>query len=151
LGTPIPGDTKDSKVDAGDALEECGFDRGDYQGEWAHIYGERFPKALWYSVIGTGKKFIATTCQADDFFKLHAYRMHVFAGSCDSCVGGDEDTTTCPTYEWETTAGTTYYIAVHRTYTSDTDIAGEIAPFQLIVRENGNSMNSSRGGSEIFD
>ncbi|CAB9496621.1 CHU large protein [Seminavis robusta] len=70
--------------------------------------------ALWYHVVGTGSTLQATACP--DPNSIRPVRISMFEASCDnsdSCVGGADPDSGCATYEWDSQAGTNYYILVH--------------------------------------
>jgi hypothetical protein len=72
---------------------------------------------IWYTVIGDGGFYTATTCNATGFDT----RLTVYSGSCSSlsCIGGNDDDNSCAfstvrsSVNWQTTNGTQYYIFVH--------------------------------------
>ena len=81
---------------------------------------------IWYSVIGTGEVFSASTCGNTSFDT----RLAVFEGSCDSliCVVGNEDDIVCgdgqSTAIWLSDSSKMYYILVHGN-------TGEAGSFEL--------------------
>jgi hypothetical protein len=78
---------------------------------------------VWYTIMGTGNQMTASLCHpATDFDS----KLTVYAGSCDAlmnCVTANDDADgtlgTCDSnrqasrVEWDSTAGTLYYLLVH--------------------------------------
>ena len=83
---------------------------------------------VWYSVVGTGARFRATTCTAESNFEATLVVMNNCDGS--SCIVYDWGDQTCPdgtkgaTVEWFTTSGTTYNLAVTGYGATDTGTFG---------------------------
>ena len=103
VGDQIAGDTRGAMFPFDGEIDDCGGTG------WI---GEA--QALWYKVQGTGGRLQATTCTGD--LQFRTFKIHVFESSCDnvdSCIGGDSPNNGCATYEWDSSAGTPYYILVH--------------------------------------
>ncbi len=71
---------------------------------------------VWYSVVGDGNAFAASTCGAETSFDT---LLHVYSGSCGALVPVEcNDDSTCSfsslssRVSWGTTPGVTYYIVV---------------------------------------
>ncbi|MEM7246934.1 MAG: hypothetical protein AAF533_16415 [Acidobacteriota bacterium] len=78
--------------------------------------------ATWYSVIGTGRSFTASTCPDLGGSAELDTRLTVYCGSCDgpTCVGVNDDDLACSpgsrltsTVSWCTQPDTEYLIQVH--------------------------------------
>jgi hypothetical protein len=73
---------------------------------------------VWYTVMGNGNVFTATTCGAGTNYDT---KLGVFSGACGalSCVAGNDDDPACDlsglrsTVRWPTQPGTVYHILVH--------------------------------------
>ena len=86
---------------------------------------------VWYSIVGTGARFRATTCMADTNFQATLVVLDD-GNNCDgsSCLVYDWGDQTCPdgtmgaTVEWFTLSGTTYNLAVTGYSASDTGTFG---------------------------
>jgi hypothetical protein len=73
---------------------------------------------VWYSVIGAGHRFVATTCNDSTTYDT---KLSVYCGSCTDlrCVGADDDDFTCAVnslnsrVEWCAAEGQEYLILVH--------------------------------------
>ena len=164
VGGSVLGDTSATDVNLGPVLETCGYKKDDYVGEFAHLHPPRSPRGLWYKVVGTGSRLRASTC-TDGSTVFRAHRIHVFQDSCgENCVGGEKAPRGCVSYEWDSSAGTTYYVVVHKTYTdlslvdddddgneslNDIPILDAPAPFELTVTEV-DAVSVSRRG-QLFD
>lgn len=133
-GDRIAGDTRGAMLPFDGDTDDCGG---------PGMVGEA--QALWYKVQGTGGRIQTTTCTGDS--QLRTFKIHVFESTCstlDSCIGGDSPSNGCATYEWNNSAGTTYYVLVHN-YTPTS--AGS---FVLEINDmNSGSVVISR--AEIFD
>jgi hypothetical protein len=70
-------------------------------------------KGVWYFTTGNGSRYLASTCNGTNFDT----QISVFSGGCDGgleCVAGnDQSCGDQSEVEWDTTAGTVYYILVH--------------------------------------
>ncbi len=70
---------------------------------------------VWYTVQGNGGQYTASTCNQASYDT----KISIFEGSCGalSCVTGQDDAIGCSGFttevDWQTTAGTTYYILIH--------------------------------------
>jgi len=151
IGWPLVGDTTTGQ-DATDLLAQCGYTEKDWHIEFANLYPDRRPRALWYKVLGTGGRMMATTCnpQGDTFYQAH--RIHVYRGDAcgGDCVGGDIAKFTCSTYEWDTTLGAVYHVAVHKTYGI---LESNPAPavFTLTISEVGGGGGTAITRQELFN
>lgn len=70
---------------------------------------------VWYTIVGTGNLFTASTCNAADYDT----KLSVFSNGCGTltCVTGRDDSAGCAGFttevDWLTTAGEVYHILVH--------------------------------------
>ena len=164
-GDGVAGDTTKSKVPMAEELEQCGYSEEDYYGEWYRGPKNRIPRGLWYQVTGTGTRLKAEAC-------AQGTQLHVFDAASGDCVGGGRAPEYygggCFHYEWDSSPGVQYDIAVHSlfkdpTFDGDDDCRdgrpnGRIcggplapAPFRLTVEEMSDTVSVGRSSHEIFD
>jgi hypothetical protein len=100
----VPSETFESTVNATvDVAPACG------------TAGIVTAKGVWYTVVGNGHLYTATTCGDRTLFDT---KISVYMGSCDQliCVDGNDDDANCglrSTVSWCAVSDVTYYILVH--------------------------------------
>lgn len=68
---------------------------------------------LWYSVMGTGQRMEATTCNPGTDLDT---KLHIFKISCSdirNCIAGESEEKSCSTIQWDTIVNQPYYILAH--------------------------------------
>lgn len=163
VGETLAGDASKSQYNLRDVLAQCGYTEKAYHGEWHKGAWDHQPRGRWYKVVGTGRPLRATTCPGT----FYAHRIHVFSGDCNECLGGQDSSRECASYEWDTVAGELYTIVVHRAFpgydmTVDSELPAQFdnppgesmpAPFDLTIEEveDVESHASRSGSTERYD
>jgi len=93
---------------------------------------------VWYTVVGTGKRITASTCDPQLDYETYDTKISVFCRSCDEpiCIDGNDDDESCSTsiflstVTWCSQKGAEYLILVH-------GFDSEVGDFQLFLSEEG--------------
>jgi len=99
-------------------------------------------KGLWYSIVGNGTTYTATTCNAGGTFSDTV--LSVYTDCAGTCVGGNDDSTCSisslrSTFSWCAESGVTYYILVGA-YSSS-----YVGSIELSVSSNGQTCGALPG------
>lgn len=126
-GTPVIGTTNGTTIDTGQASNCAG--------------GTITSPGVWYTVVGTGNQFVATTCSNNTQYDT---KLNVYCGACPAplfCVTGIDDDPNCfvnflhSTVSWCTAPGQVYYVLVH-------GFGGQTGQFELLVTDQGTPCNT---------
>ncbi|HEX2837856.1 MAG TPA: hypothetical protein VHN77_06990 [Phycisphaerales bacterium] len=137
----VVGDTCGATDDDADVADACGTGAVN--------------SGVWYTVIGNGAEFGASTCSADTNFDT---KMSVYTGTCGAlvCVAGNDDIASCPAspassrVTWLSTPGVRYYIFVQ-------GFGAAVGTYRLTIVNNGlptnddcsGALNAVSGGSYV--
>jgi hypothetical protein len=99
-------------------------------------FNDNTAPGVWYTVVGTGKRITASTCDPQPDYDTYDTKISVFCRSCDEpiCIDGNDDDCSdgaspfLSTVTWCSQAGAEYLILVH-------GFESEVGDFKLFLSE----------------